>query len=54
MAHEFFAWELLLLEHRWENMDRRARRREWRNNHDPFICQMKCSLTCIDLAQMLF
>jgi len=36
MAHEFLAWELLLLEHRWENMDRRARRREWRNNHDPF------------------
>lgn len=36
MGHEFLAWELVLLENRARNMERRIRREEWRNNHDPF------------------
>lgn len=36
MGHEFLAWELMLLENRARNMERRIQRREWRNNHDPF------------------
>lgn len=36
MAHNFLAWELLLLENRVRNVERRTERREWRNNHDPF------------------
>lgn len=36
MAQEFLAWELLLLENRVRNMERRLERRGWRDNHDPF------------------
>lgn len=36
MAREFLAWELLLLEHRMRNRERRVGRREWRDNNDPF------------------